>query len=88
MRRTTSEWAVVAGVLEGLQIDYGSRLSGWPQQVRVHSADPRQASQVDLQLRLQSFEMNAEIDRAAFTVAIPPGTSSITVQELRESYHR
>jgi hypothetical protein len=88
LRRANADWAVVAGVVEGLQIDYGRREGGLPAQVRIRTVDPNRMPRVDLQVRLQSFEVNAEIDRAAFAVTVPPGTSLITVQELRESYHR
>jgi hypothetical protein len=88
LRRANAEWPVTAGVLEGLQIDYGSRAGGLPAQVRIRTADPGGTPRVDLQVRVQSFEINAEIDRAAFAATVPPGTSLVTVQELRESYHR
>ena len=88
LHRKDADWPIVAAVLEGLQIDYGNRVGGLPEQVRIRTADPRQNPPVDLQVRFQSFEINAEIDRAAFSVVVPPGTSPITVQELRESYHR
>jgi hypothetical protein len=88
LQRKIPEWPVVAGVIEGLQVDYGNRLRGLPEQVRIRNADARQEQRVDVQLRLQSFEVNPDIDPAAFSVVVPPGTSPITVQELRESYHR
>jgi hypothetical protein len=88
LRRRNGDWVIVAAVLSGLQIDYGDRLRGLPSQVRIRSSDPRQSPQADLQVRLQSFEINPEIDRAAFSVVVPPGTAPMTMQELRESYHR
>lgn len=89
LRRTNAEWSVVSGTVEGLQIDYGTRVAGLPEQVRIRTADPRRESPVNLLVRLQpSFEINPQIDPAAFSVTVPPGTLPITVQELRESYHR
>jgi hypothetical protein len=88
LHRNSAQWPIVAAVLEGLQIDYGNRVKGLPAQIRIRTSDPRQTPQVDLQVRLQSFEINPEIDRAAFSVVVPPGTSPMTVQELSESYHR
>jgi hypothetical protein len=88
LHRNGAGWPIVAAVLEGLQIDYGSPAGGVPAQIRIRTSDPHQNPQVDLQVRFQSVEINPEIDRAAFSVVVPPGTSPITVQELRESYHR
>jgi hypothetical protein len=88
LHRQGTDWPIVAAVLQGLQIDYGVRRGGLPEQVRIRSSDPRSTPRVDLQVRFQSFELNAAIDRAAFSVVIPPGTGNITVQELSESYHR
>jgi len=88
LRHVNGEWDVTAGVLEGLQVDYGRRVGGLPAMVGIRTSDPRRTPRVDLEVRLQSPEINAPIDRAAFGVTVPPGTSAITVQELRESYHR
>jgi hypothetical protein len=88
LHRQGTDWPIVAAVLGGLQIDYGAGRGGLPEQVRIRTSDPRRTPQVDLQVRFQSFEVNAEIDRAAFSVVVPPGTAAITVQELSESYHR
>jgi hypothetical protein len=88
LRRNQGEWSLASAVLEGLQVDYGSRLRGLPQQVRIRTADPRQTPRVDVQVGIQSPEVNPDIDPAAFSVAVPAGTSPITLQELRESYHR
>ncbi len=88
LHRKDADWPLVSAVLEGLQIDYGARVDGLPQQVRIRTSDPRQSPQVDLQVRFASFERNPEIEQAAFSVVVPPGTPPISVQELRESYHR
>jgi hypothetical protein len=85
LHRTGADWQLVAGLSGGLEIDYGSRVGGLPQVVRIHSADPRQAPGVAVELRLQAFDINAAIARDAFSVAVPPGTSPITLDELRRS---
>jgi len=85
LHRTGADWQLVAGLFGGLEIDYGSRLGGLPQMVRIHSADPGQAPRVAIELRLQSFDINAAIARDAFSVAVPPGTSPITLDELRRA---
>lgn len=83
LRRTGADWLVVAGMLEGLQVEYGNNAGVLPDQVRVHSADPRQQPKVDLQLRLQSFTTNPDIDRAAFSVIVPADAQPISLDELR-----
>ena len=88
LHRQGTDWPIVAAVLAGLQIDYGAQRAGLPEQVRIRTSDPRSTPPVDLQVRFQSLELNPEIDRAAFSVVVPPGTTAITVQELSESYHR
>jgi hypothetical protein len=88
LRRKGAEWPLVAAVLQGLRLDYGAPVGRLPEQVRIRTADPRQSPPVDLQVRLQSVDANASIDPAAFSLVIPPGTTPMTVQELRESYHR
>ncbi|HTL00851.1 MAG TPA: hypothetical protein VL243_01460 [Vicinamibacterales bacterium] len=88
LRRQGTDWPIVAAVLGGLQIDYGARRGGLPQEVRIRTSDPGRTPRVDLQVRFQSVEVNPDIDRAAFSVVVPPGTPAITVQELSESYHR
>lgn len=88
LRRQETDWTIVAAVLEGLQVDYGTRRGGLPEQVRIRTSDPRRTPRVDLQVRFQSVEIDSEIDRAAFSVVVPPGTETMTVQELSESYHR
>jgi hypothetical protein len=86
LHRAGAGWQLVAGLSGGLEIDYVSRLGGGlPQIVRIHSADQGQAPSVAVELRLQSFDTNAAIARGAFSVAVPPGTSPITLDELRRS---
>ena len=88
LRRQGTDWPIVAAVLGGLQIDYGAKRGGLPAEVRIRTSDPRSTPRVDMQVRFQSVEINPVIDRAAFSVVVPPGTPAITVQELSESYHR
>jgi hypothetical protein len=85
LNRRNAEWLLVAGRSNGLEIQYGNRLGGLPQSVRIRSADSNNSPAVDLDVRLQSFEINPALGREAFSVVIPPGTSPITLDELRRS---
>jgi hypothetical protein len=80
-----TDWRLVAGLLNGLEIQYGDRLGGLPQSVRIRSADSNHAPNVDLEVRLQSFEIDPALGHDAFSIIIPPGTSPITLDELRRS---
>jgi hypothetical protein len=85
LNRRNAEWLLVAGALNGLEIRYGDRRGGLPQSVRIQSADAGQTPKVDLDVRLQSFEINPTLGRDAFSINIPPGTSAIALDELRRS---
>jgi hypothetical protein len=80
-----ADWQLVAGLLNGLEIQYDSWLGGLPQSVRIRSADSNHTPNVDLDVRLQSFEIGPSLGRDAFSVVIPPGTSPITLDDLRRS---
>jgi hypothetical protein len=85
LNRRNADWQLAAGLLNGLEIQYGNRLGGLPQSVRIRSADSSHTPNVDLDVRLQSFEIGPSLGRDAFSVVIPPGTSPITVDDLRRS---
>lgn len=79
LRQTDSTWTVTAVDSAGWRADYSETLNGFPRAVRLRSDDGR----VDLTAHVQQLEVNAGIDDAAFDVAIPPDTASITLDELR-----
>ena len=85
LNQKNGQWRVAAELLNGLEIDYGSTLNGLPQSLRIRSADSGQAPTVDLEVRLQSFTINATLERDAFSVRVPPDTQPITLEELRRS---
>lgn len=85
LNRKNTEWRLVAGLLNGLEIQYGDPLGGLPRSVRIQSADAGQTPNVDLAVRLQSFEMNPALGRDAFSIIIPPDASPITLDALRRS---
>lgn len=82
-RPNAGAWAIVAGRHSGLEIEYANVVSGGPEVVRIRSADPKVP--VNLEIRLGQVEMNVDIDPAAFTIQAPPGTATISLEELREA---
>lgn len=62
--------------------EYRDFQNGLPTAVRLVSRDARP---FDLRLALSQVEVNAPLQAAAFEVRIPPGTRSITLDELRDS---
>jgi hypothetical protein len=79
MRRQSGAWAVVAADADDWQADYADVLNGFPRTIRLRSRDGR----VDLTARVQQLEVNTEIPPAAWEVAIPPDTRSLTLDDLR-----
>jgi hypothetical protein len=99
-RQNTGAWTIVAGRHAGLEVEYANVAGGGPGRVRVRSAALREpqgrpepgrgtaagaGAQVDLDIRLSQVETNVDIDPAAFTIQVPPGTAAISLEELREA---
>jgi len=63
------------------QFEYTAWQGAFPQTVRLRADD----GSVDLAVTLSQIETNVPIDAAAFTVDVPPGTSELTVDELRQA---
>ncbi len=83
----TASWRMVATVHQpagrpAWQAEYRDFLNGLPRTVRFVS---RQAGQFDLTLSLSGVEINTTLPSEAFELAIPPGTSPISLEELRRS---
>jgi hypothetical protein len=76
-------WMIRAAKRAGWQIEYPAWANGFPQSVRLQSN--QSASMVDLSASLSQVETNKDLEDAAFTVNVPPGAESITLDELREN---
>jgi hypothetical protein len=85
LNRTNTDWRLAAGVLDGLEIEYGNRTAALPESLRIHSIGASQTPAVDVNVRLQSFTINPPLGREAFSVVIPSGTQPLTLEELRQS---
>lgn len=79
--RTLQGQPVVVGADYGAwHVDYAEHASGWPHTVRVRVAAD---ATTDITARVGQLETNTTIDPAAFVVDVPPGTDSMTLDELR-----
>ena len=79
LREQAGAWTVIAVDGGGWRADYAEFANAFPRVVRLRSAD----GTVDLSARIQQLEVNTPIDAAAFEVTVPPGTSPMTIDELR-----
>ena len=76
-------WTIRAAKRAGWQIEYPAWANGFPQSVRLVSDAAGTA--VDLTAGLSQIETNKDLDAAAFTIAVPPGADTITLDELKDS---
>lgn len=83
LQRQGDAWQVRAARRAGWQIEYPAWQGMFPQAVRLQS--DAQAAGVDLTATISQLETNVDLDASAFTVNVPPGTSDITLDELRDA---
>ncbi len=81
LRQQNGAWGIRAARREGWQIEYPAWMGRFPQSVRLQSDRP--GLNVDLTATLSQVESNVDIEPAAFTVNVPPGAQSLTLDELR-----
>ena len=80
LRRIGSEWRIVAGRYEGLEIDYSAFEGHRPSHVALRGAD------VDLGLTLNQVEVNGDLPRDQLVVlAIPEGVAPLSLEQLRSA---
>ena len=79
LQRQGAAWQMRAARRAGWQIEYPAWQGMFPQAVRLRS----DAGPVDLTATLSQLETNVDVDADAFTVNVPPGTTEITLDELR-----
>jgi hypothetical protein len=88
-RASDGAWRLSAGSYAGLTVQYGDLASGGPSSIRISSAASSTRPDLDLMLGLSQVEANGDLPRDQLVaLTIPPGTPPITLQELRERYHR
>ena len=76
-------WTLRAARRAGWQIEYPAWSGGFPQTVRLQSA--QLSLMVDLTVGLSQIETNKDLEDAAFNVNVPRDAEAITLDELRES---
>jgi outer membrane biogenesis lipoprotein LolB len=81
LERQNNAWQLRAARRQGWQIDYPAWQGRFPQSVRLQSE--QQAVNVDLTATLSQIESNMDLDPAAFTVSVPAGAQTMTIEELR-----
>jgi hypothetical protein len=91
LRREAAVWRIVAGRHSGLEIEYrehrtlGGLAGELPARVRIRSISGGTTG-VELSVDLNQVEINGKLTAGQLTaVTIPPGLSSISLEELREA---
>jgi hypothetical protein len=88
-RASDGTWKIVAGSHAGLMVQYGELAAGVPSEIRLTRAAASGHPALDLTIGVRQVEVNGDLPRDRLVaLTVPPGTSPITLQELRESYHR
>ncbi len=81
--RATDPWRLVSVVrsgADGWRTDFASFADDVPRNVRLVSNAPRR---FDLRLDLSQVELNPSLDPSTFRVVVPPGTQSMSLEDLR-----
>ncbi len=85
LRQQQGQWRIVAGLVPGLEVEYGQFEGGSPRQVRILSrTNEPQKVPVNIGLALSDVSTNITLNPAAFTVDVPSGAEPMTLTELRE----
>ena len=72
--------SVVRAGVNGWRTDFASFTDDVPRSVRLVSNAPRR---FDLRIDLSQVDLNPTLDPATFRVVVPPGTQSMSIEELR-----
>jgi len=82
LQRQGTAWQLRAATRAGWQIEYPAWQGMFPQVVRLRS--DAQAGGVDVSATISQLETNVDLDASAFAVNVPPGTTEMTLDELRK----
>lgn len=85
-RASDGAWRIVAGRTAGLEVEYGGPVANTPARIRIRSAAGSGRPDVDLTVGVSQVEVNGDLPRDRLVaLTVPPGTSTITLDELRRS---
>jgi len=81
LQQVRGAWQIRAARRDGWNIEYAAWNGRFPSAVRLQSQQPA----VDLTATVSQVETNIDIDAAAFTVDVPSGAATLSLDELREA---
>ncbi len=81
LQRQGNTWRLRAAKRAGWEIEYPAWQGMFPQLVRLRS----DAQGVDVSATISQLETNVDLEESAFLVNVPPGTTEITLDELRNA---
>lgn len=79
LRRGRGGWAVRGATRSGWQVAFPAWAGTFPSEIRLRSAD------TDLVVQVRQVEANIVLEPAVFTVAVPPGTRPVTLDDIRRT---
>ena len=88
LHKQNGRWRLAAGEHAGLRVEYANGTTAGadvPRQLRVSASAASDTADVDLRISLTQVEINVPLGPEAFTLTVPPGTSPMTLDELRAS---
>jgi hypothetical protein len=83
LQRIANAWQVRAARRAPWEIEYDQWLGGLPRVVRLRTLQGQ--APVDATLQVSEVETNVDLPATAFTVAVPPNTAELTLEELRRA---
>lgn len=85
LARQGAAWRVRGARRGDWEVEYAAWQGRFPQSLRLRSTPDLSRPQVvvDLVAAISQLEANVDIDAAAFTVTVPAGVTTITLEELR-----
>ena len=79
LRRGRGGWAARGANRAGWQVEFQAWGATFPSEMRLRSAD------TDLVVQVRQVEANVTLEPGAFTVAVPPGTRPVTLDDIRRA---
>jgi outer membrane biogenesis lipoprotein LolB len=84
LRSRDDHWEVMAGVVNGLILQYDRFEGAWPSQVRIRT-EPGRAPAVSLTVDLSQINVNVPRPPATFGVSVGPDYTPLSLEQLRRA---